>query len=432
MASLNKKPESLRTHEGAKAQRINPELELRRSVMACMLWENQFYEDGVEISDRIQHLCAKIPDDKLSEIAIEARDKQHLRHVPLFIAREMTRKGSKLVSETLQHIIQRPDELTEFLSLYWKDGKTPISAQVKKGLAKAFTKFNRYQLGKYNRDNAIKLRDVLFLSHAKPKDKEQASIWKDLVDSTFEVPDTWEVALSSGADKKETWTRLISEKKIGGLAILRNLRNMQEVKVERNVIRQAIAQMNTSRILPYRFIAASKYAPDYEPELESAMFKCLEDHGKFSGRTILLVDVSGSMDGALSSKSDLTRVDAACGLAMLLRETCNDVSIFTFSRNCVKVPNRRGFALAEAINHSQQRGSTCLGEALRLIDAQETYDRIIVITDEQSHDSVSAPKGNGYMINVASYQNGVGYGAWTHIDGFSESIVDYIMTYENF
>ena len=52
--------------------------------------------------------------------------------------------------------------------------------------------------------------------------------------------------------------------------------------------------------------------------------------------------------------------------------------------------------------------------------------RLMVITDEQSHDPVPDPSGLGYMINVASNQNGVGYGAWHHIDGWSEAVVNYI------
>jgi len=33
-------------------------------------------------------------------------------------------------------------------------------------------------------------------------------------------------------------------------------------------------------------------------------------------------------------------------------------------------------------------------------------------------------------INVASYKNGVGYGKWTHIDGWSESVIEYIRALE--
>jgi len=52
---------------------------------------------------------------------------------------------------------------------------------------------------------------------------------------------------------------------------------------------------------------------------------------------------------------------------------------------------------------------------------------MIVITDEQSHDSVPDPPCRGCMINIASCQNGVGYGAWLHIDGWSKAVIDYII-----
>lgn len=60
------------------------------------------------------------------------------------------------------------------------------------------------------------------------------------------------------------------------------------------------------------------------------------------------------------------------------------------------------------------------------------YDRLIVITDEQSATPSGAPLNDakGYFINVASYKNGIGYGPWNHIDGWSESIIDYIQEYE--
>jgi len=77
---------------------------------------------------------------------------------------------------------------------------------------------------------------------------------------------------------------------------------------------------------------------------------------------------------------------------------------------------------------SQPHLGTFLGAALDAI--REPYDRILVITDEQSHDRISAPHGKGYVINVASARNGVGYGPWTHIDGFSEAIIDYIRALE--
>ena len=415
-----------RTHEGAPAKQISPELQLRRSVLACMLWEDQFYEDGVAIAGRIRELVAKVPAEKVAALAIEAREKMKLRHAPLLLVREMARLATHrhLVAETLTRVIQRADELTEFVAIYWSEGKQPLSAQVKKGLAAAFTRFDEYALAKYNRATPVKLRDVLFLSHAKPVDAAQAALWKRLVEGELATPDTWEVALSSGADKREAWERLLSENKLGALALLRNLRNMAEAKVSEQAIRDGLARMKTERVLPFRFIAAARYAPQWEAELEKAMFRALEGQSKLHGKTVLLVDVSGSMDVQLSRRSEMRRNDAAYGLAVLLREIAENVSIYTFSDRLVRVPSRQGFALRDALNASQPHNGTYLGQALKGID--EKYDRLIVITDEQSHDPVPNPKARGYMLNVASYQNGVGYGSWMHIDGWSDSVIEYI------
>ena len=433
MARINipwMKSGTLRTHEGAPARHISPELQLRRSVLACMLWEDQFYEDGVAIPGRIRELVAKVPAEKVAALAVEGREKMKLRHAPLLLVREMARLQTHrhLVAETLARVIQRADELAEFVAIYWSEGKQPLSAQVKKGLASAFTKFDEYALAKYNRAGPVKLRDVLFLSHAKPVDEAQAALWKRLVDGELATPDTWEVALSSGADKREVWERLLRENKLGALALLRNLRNMAEVKVDQTLIGGGLSRMKAERVLPFRFIAAARYAPQWEAELEQAMFRSLEGQVKLPGKTVLLVDVSGSMDAQLSSRSEMRRNDAGYGLAVLLREIAENVSIYSFSDQLVRVPSRSGFALRDAIHASQPHSGTYLGKALSGIE--EKYDRLIVITDEQAHDAVPNPKARGYVINVASYKNGVGYGAWLHIDGWSEAVVEYIRAAE--
>lgn len=157
-----------RTHEGAPARHITPEQELRRSLMACLLWESQFYEDGVEIAGRMHELVPKVAPERVAAMAVEARGNMKLRHAPLLLVRTMARHASHraFVGDTLAQVIQRADELAEFVAIYWKDGRVPLSKQVKTGLASAFAKFDEYALAKYNRPGPIKLRDVLFLTHA--------------------------------------------------------------------------------------------------------------------------------------------------------------------------------------------------------------------------------------------------------------------------
>jgi hypothetical protein len=342
--------------------------------------------------------------------------------------------------EALAEIIQRPDEMTEFLSLYWKDKRQPLAACVKKGLADAFGRFNAYSLAKYNQmDKAVKLRDVLFLTHPKPDgQKGQPELWKKLVDKTLESPDTWEVALSSGVDKCATFTRLLKDGKLGGLATLRNLRNMVESGVDEDLIRERL-KAGCERALPFRFITAAKVVPQLEDAIESAMFAAAKDLEKLFGSTGLLIDVSGSMvcglHGEYGTRNDYTnRIDVATGLAILVREKCEKVKIATFSTRVVELPIRRGFALRDAITNSQEHRDTFLKGALELLRSSswQNLDRIIVITDEQSQDGcATAWTPNSYIVNVASYVQGVGYEkGWTHINGWSERVLDYIQFLE--
>jgi len=426
----------VRTHEGAVARKVGPKLELRRAVLTCLLWEDTFYEKGSGIAARVAELVRENKPEDVAALAREARDKMQLRHVPLFLVRELARRKETgpLVAETLEHVIQRADELGEFVALYWKQRKEPLSAGVKRGLARAFTKFDSYQLAKYNRESVVKLRDVLLLCHAKPKNEQQAAAWKKLVEGSLDSPETWEVALSVRKDKKETFERLLEEGKLGGMAVLRNLRLMIASGVSQKLIRQRLDK-GVACVLPFRFVTAARYAPKVEDALESAMLKGVAGLPELAGSTGLLVDVSGSMNAALSKKSETTRMDAAAGLAILLREKAEEFSIATFSDSCVQLPSRRGFALRDAIVKSQAHASTYLKPALTHLSNQPDWkklERLIVITDEQSHDGIlPAWTAKAYVVNLAPYKRGLSYGnGWTHIDGWSERVVDYIAAAE--
>lgn len=451
------------THEGAIAyQHATAAQELQRSVMACMLWEDSFYESGTEISERICSLIPKVTAETVSLMAIEAREKMKLRHVPLLLACEMVKHETHrhVVAATVQAIIQRADELTEILSIYQR-GRTgtkklnKLSKQLQKGIALAFCKFNEYSLAKYNRDAEIKLRDVLFLCHPKPKDQEQAALWKRLIAGELATPDTWEVAISAtkGEGKKEQWERLLKEEKLGTLALIRNLRNMVQTGVTKKLVKDALLNADVTRVLPFRFVAAAVAAPEYESELDNLLLESSKAADKLPGKTVLVVDVSGSMygHGNISARSDMSRIDAAAALAAIARERCEEVSIYATAGDdgrrihaTALVPNRQGMALADVIRKREMQnqlggGGIFLTQCLDFIAKKENSqaDRIIVFTDEQDCDQKLAPeKANAfgthnYLINISVERNGIGYKPkWIHVDGFSESILDYIRAAE--
>ena len=445
------------THGGSQSASISPLQQLRRSVMSCLLWEDEFYESSKTISARIAELVPQIDAENVAKMAIDARTNMKLRHVPLLLVREMARykTHSSLVSSTLTEVIQRMDEIAEYVAIYWKDGKCPLSAQSKKGLAEAFPKFSRYNGARNMHLKPVSLRDVMRMVHPEPKDEEQAAWWKLLADGSLridETTETWQYALSKndGIAKKDKWERLIKEEKLGALDILRNIRNMEQEGIDERLISEAIARVNLSKVLPHQFLAAAKHNPKFENIIETAMLKTLESTSKLYGKTIFVVDVSGSMyDARISSKSEITRTDVANTLAMLLREVCETPVIYatagndrTEIHNTAIVPPRRGFALTDYIYNQRNPlggGGIFLKQVIDYVKEKEKIaDRIIVITDEQDcdHNKERSPLNakpfgkHNYLINVASNKHGIGYGEWTHIDGWSDYIIDYIRAIE--
>jgi len=452
------------THEGAGARIINPTQQLERTLNACLLFEKTFYEDGESVADRLYNCVEAVEPVIAGRLAIRARNKLYLRHAPLLVVVAMadSPKHSFLVEDILggwgtpgtegytRGVIARPDELGEFLSLYWLYGKQltgnekrPISACIKRGLAKAIKQFDAYQLGKWKGSSktAITLRDVLRLVHPTPDTPEQAGWFKGLVDGTLEAPDTWEVALSAGADKAATFIRLMREDKLPAMAFLMNLRNMVEAGVSGMAISEYCDTLRFARVLPTRFITAEKFAPSVSDALDRAMMRVFEESAKLPGKTIILVDVSDSMNAALSEKGfgtiraaahETSRMDAACGLAIHAREVCEEARVFTFSNDLVEVPNRRGFGLRDAIVSSQPHGMTAMDDAVKAINKAGAYDRLIIITDEQNRDTLPNPNQGtkGYVLNVSSEKNGVGYHPWTNITGYSPHVIKFAMAHE--
>lgn len=428
-----------KTFEGGRARTPKASEQLERQVATCMLFEDTFYQKGNEIAEDIRRLAGRVPVRDVAALAIKARNDFKLRHVPLFLLAQLDRRRSELpglLAATIPQVVQRPDEMGELLSIIKKESgkelKKSLSAQVKKGLAAAFQKFGFYALSKWNQDAEIKLRDVLFLVHAKPENEKQAELWKKLIDGTLEAPDTWEVALSVGKDKKETWERLLAEEKLGYMALLMNLRNMEAAGVNKKLVEQALlAGAKGSRALPFRFINAAKHAPSFANAVSEAMLSAVSAEEKLPGKTYIMVDTSGSMSGPVSGKSKLNRDEAAAALAVLIREISEEARVFPYANNVGEVANYRGLPLADRIIAAGHGlgGGTETGSCARIIlERFGKPDRLIIVTDEQAWDALPAAQGfKGYVMNVAPYRPGMSFeGDWTRINGFSERVVDWI------
>lgn len=453
------------THGGTLSSRITPEEMLRRSVLSCFLWEKEFYEDGKSIVERIKEYAGACSPGFVYELAMEARHIHGLRHVPLLLLLSIiNRKGlsvidlpddSKIsVKHAIKNVIRRPDEMGELISLYWLDKKkvgTKVfnkmsDRQLRDGLKLAFEKFDEYSLAKYDNPNkAVKIRDVMFLAHPKPRNEEQAQLFKRVAEKKLVTPNTWEVLISGAgkdtAKRKEIWETLLRntvnpdwkdrDNALGYMALLRNLRNMVNDNVNIDLIREAILlRKGADLVLPFRYVAAARACPQLEPVLDQSLLEGIKKKEPLPGRTIVLVDCSGSMRGwVVSERSDIDRVTAAATLASIIHG--EEVRVFSFANKVMELPHRMGMAGVDSIIRSQNGGTNLSGAITKMNNY--SHNRLIVITDEQDTTGrpIPAPKCEyPYMINVASARNGVGYGRWIHLDGFSEGIIRFIYEFE--
>lgn len=445
--------ERLAGGSGALAAKQSNTALLRRAVLANLLWEDVAYMDGVKVAKEIQRLIPLCPAIDVYNIALEARTMQKLRHTPLFLAVEMCKypEHKMFVQDLLPQIITRADMLTDFLAIYWKDGKKPIANQAKKGLAKAFHNFNEYKFAKYDRDAAIKLRDVMFLCRPKPENQYEQDLFKKVADRTLATPETWEVLLSTGKDKKESWTKLITEGKIGGLAMLRNIANMRRANVDKKVINEGLEKLKSSMLMPLDFLKAFRMNPEFGRQIEDAMINSYANLPKLKGKTLFIVDVSGSMGARMSEKSDFTRYDAACAMAMLAANQCEDYEIVctagtdythTGAHKYIPYP-QKGFGIFKQIRETNKNighGGIFTRQCLEWCNDKfkgQKFDRIIVFSDSQDCDlperRIPKPFGTyNYICDVSAHTKGVNYrGAWTaEISGFSEHFITFIAATE--
>ena len=435
MSRFNVKKEGVNTtvnYEGEVAYKLTPKMELYTLVCTASL-QKKFYTEADECIGRLRGLLHKVPIKFAAKLAIYAREKMYLRSIPLVMAVEILKiERSKLTEDLVERVIQRADEIPEVLSYFQlannrtgtkKLNKLPTA--LKKGIARAFYKFDAYQFAKYNKDREVTLRDAMFLCHPKPI-KEKEKLFKQIADDTLPVPYTWETELSKddGRSKKEKWQELIASKKVGYMAQLRNLRNMLEENIDNiQIVLDNLSNKEAvwkSRQLPFRFFSAYKAVGDVGAFKASAVMECLEEAMKHSTQNIkgfdsntnvlIACDMSGSMTAMLSPKSKIHYYDIGLVLGMLLQSRCKSVITGIFGEDWKVVQLPRTNILANTHKLSNMEGevghSTNGYKAIRwLNENNKIADKVFLFTDCQLWDSDSGAYWGGYSRPHSSIQD---------------------------
>lgn len=461
-----------RTHEGAPGFARDTKGELFLLAVANMVGENTFYESAGERDDRFRNLVHQVAVTDpvwLTGMIGWLRNEANMRTASVVAALEgaKARVDAKAHGHSRQMVdaaLRRADEPGEALAYWTSRYGRRLPKPVKRGIADAAARlYDERSMLKYDTaTKGFRFSDVLNLVHASPAaDKPwqgtlfsyaherrhnrgtspdpdmlptlaRNTVFAERVEtdpSLLLAPDelkaaglTWESALSLAGgrvDKARLWEALIPS--MGYMALVRNLRNFDQAGVSDEVAERVAARLSDpeqvarSRQLPMRFLSAYRAAPSlrWGHALEKALKASLGNVPELGGRTLVLVDRSGSMQAPLSARSDLNRADAAAIFGSALAMRCEDTDLVEFGTGSTPVALERGDSLLRVIERFQWMGGTNTARAVR--EHFRGHDRVVIVTDEQAHHS----RGGGpteqvpasvsvYTWNLAGYRYGHG------------------------
>ncbi len=395
MSKFNTKTPSTKTvnKAGGFALKMSPEMELVHAVLVTFL-EDTYYEKSADRKDRIKHLISINKPQFVANLAVIARREFHLRSVTTLLLGELAKnvKGEEnFVKDVIVAATERVDDLTELASYTG----VPIPKQVKRGIRNALYKFNRYQLAKYKgTGKEISLVDLFNLVHPKPKHatEEQQQAWKDLIEGNLKSFDTWEVDMAAAkddVDRKKALQSLISENKMGYMALLRNLNNIVKYGVSEDIQNMVIAKLTDpeevakSKQLPFRYFTAYKNVEGntkFLNAIATAMDLAVSNTPTLPGKTLIALDCSGSMGGDPMEKGSVfaaTLMKSNPDADVILYDTgVKKINLTTLSpvvaiaNDLVKMAMGGGTDTSLVFQYALQNGGK--------------YDRFIIISDNES------------------------------------------------
>lgn len=444
---------------GGRGTELKAKSELFLTAVTTFAGEKNFYESGQARIDRIVSLVhgitKKDPDWMERFVAWLRGPDANIRTASIIIAAEYVAAGGPNGRKVIDSVCQRAEEPAEVLSWWmqnhygWETGTHPIPSPklpqaLRKGLSDAVRRlYNEYTAMKYNGSgNALGMAEVLNLIHPKPVDDHQSALFSYIIDRSYGndvvtdglpmiaanhalrdlTPAQFRKQMDADAMKKAgvTWEQVAGYlgggwdaaaweaviPTMGYMALLRNLRNfekagistaMQDYVIQRLTDPEGVAN---SRQLPFRFLSAYKNVAShtYTRALEQALDLSVSNITAFQGKTLAVVDVSGSMDVHLSNPNnkdrygyttpDVTRpkrweVGSLFATALALKGENVDLIIFGSTSKKITVPagssvlkGMERCAGNQGVGHGTQTNSA-------IAQHYKGHDRVVIFTDVQ-------------------------------------------------
>lgn len=445
------------THEGGIGFEREPESALFLLAATNMVSDNTFYETGKDRDDRFEqlvHVVTATNPQWLAAFIPYLRDTMQMRSASIVAAAEYVRAGGKNGRQLVDAACRRADEPAEMIA-YWRSrhGRS-IPQPIKRGVADACRRLytERNVLKFDGTAHAWRFADVIETVHAKPNADWQSNLWKYLLDARHhadgsteglptltadkalrELPElerrgalgseTWDQAnwswerlsgwLPGGMDA-EAWEAVIPQ--MGYMALLRNLRNFDQAGVSDEVADRIMAKLADpeevakSRQFPIRFYSAFREIGSlrWSYALEKALDASMTNTPAMSGKTLVLIDTSASMNSGMSERSKRTRAELAAlfGASISQRSEQADMVIYasgTAEHNeLLRMPLLRAVETLGALIGSVGHGTETFASLARHYAG---HDRVVILTDEQAHDAgrYQLPDVPIYTFNLAGY-----------------------------
>lgn len=382
---------------GGEAFSQSSQLELV-SVLLTSFVTDQYYESANDTLTRLNELIGKVEPEFAAKAAIYARNEFGMRSITHVVAAEVAArvKGEQWTKRFVAEVVRRPDDMTEIVAYYFGKYGRELPNSLKKGLALAFNKFDGYQLAKYRSEGkAVSLVDVVNLVHPVPVSKNREALQK-LVNDELRSEGTWESQLTeagkaedSEAAKIEAWKGLIESRKIGYFALLRNLRNITEQAPE---LVPAAAELlvdekliRNSLVLPFGFLTALREVDNREftQALNKALDISLVNVPKFAGKTLIVIDHSGSMEAAIANGVLERHLVGDVFASALFKTNDADAMVFGTGAGYVKGlnPDDSTLTVAKSIGQVEHGYGTNFHAIFQT--ATKKYDRIVIFSDMQ-------------------------------------------------
>ncbi len=400
-----RQPDTINEAGGA-AFTLTPQLELVTLLSASFCTQG-FYRGANAVIDQIVKLVqsGSIPAEFVAKAAIYARDTLNMRSITHVCAAALARclSGANWGAKFYDKIVVRPDDAIEIAAFYAANlaeqtdkGRKKFPAAMKKGFAKALTRFDEYQLRKYKgQAGRLSLVDVMRIAHAK------GPLMDKLAKDELAVANTWETRLSSGDEEKgAVWTDLLKEGKLGYMALLKNLRNISEQGDDATMalaLEQLVdpTRITKSRVLPFRFYTAYKTIQRegggnrqlLAAISEACDISCGNIANVLQGRTLVAVDTSGSMTQQCAGSRVLSCMEAGLlfGAAIFKAIEGSEVMVWADHAETLSInPRMPLIDIAEVARRESNRVGCGTNMGSIFERAAAGYDRFVIFSDMNS------------------------------------------------